>query len=199
MSIATFSDLKTALNNADGWLHRTYSDAKLEEFISLAEANFDRSLRVRQMETAFSGTLASGLVARPADLVAVKALWSDSNKYPPVEQKSLEFVMKTPSDGAIPQYYAWDRDSFHFNTQSGSVAGVYYASIDRLSSTTTTNWLLTFAPDLYIAGVVAEAHQYAMNPEAGNWVAKTEALIARLNARDMTDRFSGNSLVVRAA
>lgn len=199
MTISTVSDLKAALNGGAGWLHRDYSDAKLNEFISLAEAKFNRLLRVRQMEASFTGTISSGLVTRPADLVAVKAMWSDSNRYPSVEQKSLEYVLQNGSDGSIPLFYAWERSYFRFNTQSGSVAGVYYEQIDGLTDTNTTNWLLAFAPDLYIAAVIAEHAQYAIDPSALEWASKTAGLIDSLNAKDATDRFSGNSLVVRTA
>ena len=199
MSFTTFSTFKTALNGASGWLHRQYSDAKLEEFIALAEAQMNRLLRVRQMETSFTGTLSAGLVTRATDLVAVKALWSTTNRTPPVEQKSLEFVLQHPSEGSIPQYYAWDRDSFRFNSQSGSVAGVYYASIPALSDSEPTNWPLTYAPDVYLAAVIAEHLNHTLDPSATDGFAKARALIEALNTRDAADRFSGNSLVVRSA
>lgn len=199
MSITTFSELKTALNGADGWLHRTYSDTRLEELIALAESKFNRFLRVRQMEASFTGTISSGLVTRPTDMVGIKAIWSSSNNYPPIEQKSLEYVLQHGSDGSIPQYYAWDRSSLHFNTQSGSVAGVYYEQIDALTSTNTTNWLLSFAPDLYLAGVNAEHLQYSLDPSAPDGLAKMMGLIESLNTKDSQDRFSGNSLVARVA
>jgi hypothetical protein len=199
MSITTFAELKTALNGASGWLHRQYTDDKLEEFITLAEAQMNRLLRVRQMETSFTGTLAAGLVTRETDLVAVKAIWSTSNNTPPIEQKSLEFVLQHPSEGSIPQYYAWDRASFRFNSQSGSVAGVYYAQIPALSDSNTTNWLLSYAPDVYLAAVIAEHLNYTLDPSAMDGFAKARALIEALNTRDAADRFSGNSLVVRSA
>ena len=199
MSITTFATLKTALSGASGWLHRQYTDDKLAEFIALAEAQMNRVLRVQQMETAFTGTLSSGLVTRPADLVAVKAMWSDTNKNPPVQQKSLEYVLQNPSDGSIPQFYAWDRTYWRFNTQSGSVAGVYYAQIPALSDSTTTNWLLDYAPDVYLAAVIAEHLNYTLDPSAVDGFAKARALMDALNNRDAADRFSGNSLVVRTA
>ena len=199
MSFTTFSTFKTALNGASGWLHRQYSDDKLNEFIALAEAQMNRLLRVRQMETSFTGTLAFGLVTRETDLVAVKAIWSTSNNTPPIEQKSLEYVLQHPSEGSIPKYYAWDRDSFRFNSQSGTVAGVYYAAIPALSDSAPTNWLLTYAPDVYLAAVIAEHLNFTLDPSAVDGFAKARAPIEGLNTRDAADRFSGNSLVVRKA
>jgi hypothetical protein len=197
MSITTYSELKTALTN---WTHRPDSDDRLSEFITLAEARINRGLRVRQMEEEFPSTaISSYLVTRPTDAVAFKALWSDTNRTPAVEQKSLEFVMSHSSDGAIPQYYAWKTDSLRFNTSSGTVAGVYYQAIPALSASAPTNWLLTLAPDLYLKAAMTEAYQYALDPLSIEYEARTLALIEELNTRDSKDRFSGNSLVVRTA
>lgn len=197
MTIATYAELKTAVAN---WTHRADADARVSEFVVLAEARLNTKLRVRQMEAALASTaLASGLITRPTDAVAFRALWSDSNTYPPVEQKSLEYVLQHGSDGSIPQFYAWDRTYLRFNTLAGNVAGVYYESIDALSDVNTTNWLLTARPDVYLACAIAEAYQYSLDPAAGEWIAKSEALIEEMNTRDQRDRFSGNSLVVRIA
>ena len=195
MTIATYSDLKTAIGN---WTHRSESDDRVAEFIALAEAKLNRELRVRQMETALASTaLSSGLITRPTDAVGFKALWSDTDNYPPVEQKSLEFVLSHDSDGSVPRYYAWDRDYLHFDTSSGTVAGVYYTAIAALTTTNTTNWLLTAHPDVYLMTALAEFGRYSGHKNALQWIAESKALMAELNAHDSKNRFSGNSLTVR--
>lgn len=200
MSFTNYANLIASINGESGWLHRTYSTDKLDEFIALAEARINEKLRVRQMEAALASTsISAGLITRPTDAVAFKALWSDSNRYPPVEQKSLEFVLQNGSDGSVPQFYAWDRTFLRFNTQSGSVAGVYYQAVPALSSGSPTNWLLTARPDIYLAAIAAEAYQYSRDVEAPNWIAKSEALMEEMNTRDANRRMSGNSLVVRVA
>lgn len=48
MAISTYSELQTAVAN---WLDRDDLTARIPEFISLAEARFNRDLRIRAMET----------------------------------------------------------------------------------------------------------------------------------------------------
>ena len=48
MAISTFAELKTAAAN---WLDRSDLTDRIPEFIALAEARFNRVLRIRDMET----------------------------------------------------------------------------------------------------------------------------------------------------
>jgi len=48
MAISTFAELKTAAAN---WLDRSDLTDRIPEFIALAEARFNRILRIRDMET----------------------------------------------------------------------------------------------------------------------------------------------------
>lgn len=198
MSITTYSELKTAVAN---WTKRTDLASVSGDFVTLAETKLNRRLRCWQQETAFaSSSIASGLVARPADLVAFKSLNNNTNCKTPIEQKSLEFVTANSSDGSVPMYYAWETSNIRFNTQSGTVFGVYYSTIDALSDSNTTNWLLTLAPDIYLAAVIAESYYYQLDEtRATFWEGRRDQLIEELQVRDKEDRLSGNSLVMRVA
>ena len=57
MAINTYSTLQTAVAN---WLDRNDLTDRIPEFISLAEATFNRTLRLRAMETTVSDTTPSG-------------------------------------------------------------------------------------------------------------------------------------------
>jgi hypothetical protein len=204
MSISTFSELKTAIAS---WLHRSDLTSQIPDAITFAEAKFNRRIRVRQMETAMAATsIVSGLVTRPTGLLEVKALWNTDEAKTRVEAKPLEYVLSQKWTGyglsttdATAAYYAWDRTYFRFNTDSGEVEGTYYASIDALSDSTTTNWLLTASPDLYLAASLAEIFLLNMEEErAALWTSKANALIEELNRVDQRARFSGNGLAVKA-
>lgn len=198
MAISTYAELSAAIA---GWDKRTDLISLHDEFIALAEAEINRLLRVSQMETALAATsIASGVIARPADLVAFKSLTNTNNNRTPVEQKSLEYVRSHPSDGSIPIYYAWEAGNLRFNTESGEVSGVYYASVPALTSVADTNWLLTNSPDLYLMACLAESYAYQFdNERAAFYEAKRDRLIEKLNIADQRNRFSGNSLVARVA
>src|SRR5947208_15315764 len=65
MTIATYSDLQTAVGN---WLDHSLFAARVPDFITLFEAAANRRLRVRQQEAAASLTPgADGSVSIPAD------------------------------------------------------------------------------------------------------------------------------------
>ncbi len=70
MALATYSDLKTSLAN---WLNRTDLTTEIaEDFIVLAEKDFNSKLRVRKMITQSSITVDSELVALPTGFLQVR-------------------------------------------------------------------------------------------------------------------------------
>jgi hypothetical protein len=197
MSISTFAELKTAIAS---WLHRSDLTSQIPDAITFAEAKFNRRLRVKDMETAMASTaISSGLVTRPTGLVAVKALWNDDDYNTRIEAHSLDYVLSERDSGcSTARYYAWDRTYFHFDVDSGTVEGVYYTAITALSDGATTNWLLTAAPDLYLAASLAEIYLLNLEEErAALWTSKANALIDELNKRDQTNKYSGNPLAIR--
>ena len=57
MAINTYGTLQTAVAN---WLDRDDLSARIPEFIALSEAIFNRTLRIRAMETTVSDNTPSG-------------------------------------------------------------------------------------------------------------------------------------------
>ena len=67
MSIATYSDLQTAIAS---WIARQDLAANIPDFIALFESVANRRLRLRQQESAATLTPSSGVAALPADYLA---------------------------------------------------------------------------------------------------------------------------------
>jgi hypothetical protein len=198
MSIANFTELKSALAS---WAHRSDLTSQIPDAITFAEAKFNRRLRVRQMEAAMSATsISSGLISRPSDLLAVKAMWNTDTCKTLVEARPLDYVMHTyDSGGSIAHFYAWDRTYFRFEVDTGEVQAVYYESIDALSDGAPTNWLLTANPDLYLSAALAELYLLIHEEDRATlWESKANARIDEMNRQDQRDRFSGQPLAVRA-
>ena len=66
MAISTYSELQTAAAN---WLDRSDLSDRIPEFIALAEARFNRILRIRDMETVSTAiSTAAGTGYLPLDL-----------------------------------------------------------------------------------------------------------------------------------
>jgi hypothetical protein len=194
MALTTYAGLQTAVAQ---YLHRSDLGAVIPDCITLAEERMNRVLRVRQMETALADTaIADGIVATPADTLAVKTLWVVGFEKSPLLSSSFEFIKSRGAEG-VPAYFAWQGDSFHFDG-SGTVAGVLYAKIPALSESDTSNWLLAAHPSAYLNGTLLEAAIYLRDEAAIAFhEARFTQVLDAIAGGDMRDRFSG-PLVVRA-
>jgi hypothetical protein len=171
------------------WAHRSDLAPLLPQFVRFAEIKAQRRLRVRQMESALpASAITAGVVARPADVVAVKALWRTDSPQTPLEARSLDFVIsRQPS--AMARFYAWDGPNWRFDG-TGSVTGVYYAAIPPLTGA--ANWLLTADPQTYLYGTLAEVAGYTQDDaNQGKYEALFVRSIDELNRADQLDRHSG--------
>lgn len=194
MSVTTYAELKSAIAS---WANRTDLTTQLDDFVTLAEAKINRRLRVNEMETALAETaIASDVVARPAGMVAIKAIWVTGANQRTLEQKTLEYIVRQPSSSSTPQFYAWSAANLHFYPSSGSVAAVYYTKVPALSAG--VNWLLTACPDLYLWASLEQAAIFLRDTEAlGIMGGKADSLIEELNGRSVANQISGGPLVAR--
>lgn len=153
-----------AILSADvqSWAARTDIATKIPTMVSLFEARLNRSMRVRQMEAAFSGTIVDNLIALPAGWLEFKRLWAVGHERQTLQPQTLERVV-LDTEG-VPNYYATDGTNVRFNG-TGDIAGVYYTEVPSLY-TNGWNWLSVLAYDAYLFGVLAEVATYMRDPEA---------------------------------
>ena len=174
MALDTFSGLKTTI--AD-YLNRDDLTSIIPSFISIAEAKFNRKLRVRQMVKRATATLDTAFFAFPSDFLQAKEFQLNTN---PITY--LEFVTEKQGDlmrqDAIiapgkPKYYTIVGTQLEvIATPDSSYTGelTYYGKIPALSDSNTSNWLLAYAPDLYLYGALVEATPYLKDDERlGTW------------------------------
>jgi hypothetical protein len=172
------------------WCKRSDALALLPDFVALAEAKFNRLLRVRAMYQPITGTIDSNSeIALPAGFLAIKSLWPTATPQGLLTEQALETVMATPRNGAMPTNYAVLNTALRFNG-GGDVTGVYYQSIPSLQ-TASNNWLDTLAPDLYLYAVLAEAYIYFEDPKISAFVGQRDLILQEIIDNDMRDRFSG--------
>jgi hypothetical protein len=75
---------------------------------------------------------------------------------------------------------------------------IYRANLPPLSAANESNWLLAFAPDAYLYGVLMEAAPYlADDDRIGVWAAGVQSAFADLNALNDTAEFNAGPLVIR--
>jgi hypothetical protein len=165
MALATFSDLKSA---AADWINRADLTAVIPTFITLAEAKFNRELRLRDMLVRAEATTSNEFVAVPADFLENYSLELNMAQIGP--QQSLAFigpleakVLKANKAVGKVRYYTIIDGAFELlpaPTTDTDVILTYYQKIPALSDTATTNWLLTKSPDLYLYSTLLEAAPY---------------------------------------
>ncbi len=172
------------------WNKRTDQTARLSSFVALAEARFNRRLRVRQQEAALSGTTdGDGLLALPSDFLAAKSIWAPNYEADPFDVQSLDYVIANRRLGA-PTAYAIGSTSITFNG-AGDVEGVYFAAVPGLVSNG-SNWLSVAAYDAYLFGALAEAALDAFDEARSlSLYGRADAVIAEVISNDQRDRFSG--------
>jgi hypothetical protein len=195
VSITNYAELQTAIQN---WSNKTNVAAKVPDFITLAEAKFNRRLRTRWQETTLAPTVIDSdyHIAIPATCAAVKSLWRDADPTWRIEQKDLSYVVEHRDQGGLPKYYAWDGSNWTFDGSADDITGTYFLKIPSLSAG--VNWLITSHPDLYLWGGLEQCAIYLRDIEgASAWKAMAEALIDELNGVSVADQLSGGTLVAR--
>lgn len=195
MALANYSDLLSAVS---GWLNRGSDlDSRIPDFIKLAEAEFNRTLRTIEMEATATSVLSSDSTAVPADFLGLRALSIDNTALeyvPPAE------IFDDESTGGYPTRYTVSDGRFIFRPAptSGTVEITYYQSIPALTSGNTTNWLMTRWPDLYLFATCAQAEFYLVNDaRVPLWKARAEEIIEQINQQTLSERHGGRRLATR--
>ncbi len=194
----------TLLTQVTAWLHRG-SDAALaveaEELVQFGELRIYRDLRVRQMETALSDTIASGVIAVPTGYIEMKHARIDGTPTQKLIRKDAEWIYHnypSRSAGGKPSHFAREGSNLIFGPYPDSnytVKGSYYKRLDPLSVSNTSNWLITDAPDLILFAALCEAEPYRANDErTALWEKKYDQIKVRVQREDDNEEFSGSPL-----
>jgi hypothetical protein len=142
-------------------MHRTDLSASIPTFISLAEAELNRDLRVRQMEVDLALTsITDNMITLATDIVDVKSLWVPGFEGTPLEPNGFDAVLANGLTGRPTMYARKGAKGVFFNG-SGDVKGVVFQKIPGLGDSTPENWLLDEHPDVYLYGSLKQAAIYA--------------------------------------
>jgi hypothetical protein len=178
--MTTYTQLLADLQD---WSVRTDIAAKVPTMVGLFETRVNRTLRTRQMEASFAGTIANNVVALPAGWLEFKRIWPDAEPKSTIHPQTLELVRERIE--GVPTLYATDGTNVRFNG-AGAVTGVYFQAIPGLVANG-TNWLCTVAYDAYLFGVLAEIADYMKDDAAmAKYFARSNAVlddIAGVNMR----------------
>lgn len=162
MAISTYAELSAAIGT---WGQRTYTMAKTDDFIALSEARFNRVLgsNYRRKTTATITTDSNGEGTIPSDCVNLVSMTRDVLGSIPLKQVSWNaLIARNPyEDADDAQVFAVRGTVVRVSpVTTDNFNAVYWAKLTGLSASNTTNWLLTLAPDVYLAMCAAMARAF---------------------------------------
>lgn len=201
MAITTYAELQVAVAN---WLDRSDLTTRIPEFIAMAEAQVNRTLRITRMinqDTAILGTdnryssvpddyleAITYTVSRTADRL-------DPWRLEPAPIAVLAGYRAANDGPRPPRFYATmsltgiGRDFEHYPTPDTNYYATlnYYARLPALSNTVASNWLLADAPDAYLYGALLQAAPFLRDAEyAQVWNAGFQNALDGLRSMDRT-------------
>jgi hypothetical protein len=201
MAISTYVELQAAAAN---WLARDDLTLRIPEFITLAEAKFNRVLFHPRMETRDTLTVNTLLtdpefLDLPTDFQTMRMVRLPDE----VGKPRLQFMSQTQMDdyrysrdnvAGTPVYFTIVGDQIELAptpNEDMDVEVLYRANIPALADNS-VNWLLTMAPDLYLYGTLLEAAAYNPgDPRITIWAAGFQEVMDQLNT--LGDRQSFDS------
>lgn len=202
MAITNYSELQTAVGS---WLNRSDLSSNIPDFITLAEASFNRVLRTRNQITRATSSVNAQYVALPTDLIELFNIQINTDPIKRLEQVSLDKaddLRSSNSSSGTPAYFAITGNNIELiptPNDTKTIEIIYYAKITALSSTNTTNWLLDNYPDIYLYGTLVQAEPFLMNDERlGTWGTLLSKAQEELRVSDERSQTEGGTLVMRA-
>jgi hypothetical protein len=203
MALSTYTELKTSIGD---WLNRSDLTTAIPDFISLAEAQIERTLRTRQMIVRANASFDAQYGAVPSDFLETKSLKLTSTN----PQTPLQFLSIDALDNEAANYTASGKPKF-FGVVGGQFRIVptpdanytteltYYAKLTKLSSSVASNWLLASSPDIYLYGSLLQAAPYLQDDaRIQTWATLYERALNDLQTADDRGASSGGALLTRA-
>jgi hypothetical protein len=198
-----YTELQDAI--AD-WLNRVGSPelaARAPDFIKMAEARFNRKLRVRQNEKRATAILDAGFITLPADWLEAKAIRLVVDDKPVrLELGTSEQLDQARRDASTvgttkPYLYRFIGNQIEVAPYVSGEATMeleYYYKIPDLA-TNSTNWLLTEWPDLYLYGALQHSAPYLRDDQRlQTWAGIYNTLWTELTEADDKATHSGSLL-----
>jgi hypothetical protein len=195
MSLSTYTELKTSIAN---WSHRSDLANVIPDFITVCEANFNRRLRIAQMEVRSTAPFDEAYEDLPEDFLELREVKISSEpvrslKYLTPQQMTEGYPTVT---SGVPEFYTIVDTQIRVNRLPTSTVEIaYYVKIPALTDVAPTNWILTNHPDVYLYGSLAAVETFLKNDERRMmWQGMCDAALKQIDEADKRARWSGSSL-----
>ena len=204
MPITNYNELKSSI--AD-FLNRDDLTSTIPTFVSLAEADFNRTVRHWRQEKRSTAEIDTQYSGFPNDFLEPIRFHSEANG------KLLELVsvsemqnLRFANNNTLgkPEFYAITAGEFEvYPTPDSSYSAelYYYSKLDALSDSTATNWMLTNFPDAYLYGALLHSAPYlADDARVSVWAALHQKVINDINTESERTKVgsSGRRIKIRS-
>jgi len=204
MALTTYTELKSSLAN---WLNRSDLTTEIgDDFIKLAEADFNSKLRVRAMIDQVSITVDAETVALPTDFLQIRDFYilAGQTKTPLVyaTPASMDATSGTSTTGR-PASFTILGDTIRFSPKPDATYTAkmnYFKKFPALSSSVATNYILKSHPAIYLYGSLFHAANFlgGINPQQVQiWQQMFGTAMERLELNNREDEYNGSPLQVR--
>ena len=195
MALSTATELEAVI--AD-YLNRSDLTAIIKDWIVLAEAEFNRTLRVREMSVRTRAPLDSQYVKLPDDFLGMRNIELVTDPVTPLEYRNpqnLDNYRSGDSTGK-PLFYTVIQNVIEVAPAPDGeyqLEILYYQKIKPLASNT-TNFILENHPDAYIFGVLMQSPVYLGHDErVAVWAGRYQQIINQITTSDEKASFSGST------
>lgn len=154
MTLANYADLQAAAVN---WMERAGQAGAVADWIALAEAKLNRRLGAVETDATLSGTIGS----RSIDIAGLSMVQPIALFLAPIGQN--EELLTPKADGTFtyrsgtgrPRFWAIDGQRIDFDCPLSVAWPLRFRYRERFSlAQSSTNWLLTNHPDVYLAATL---------------------------------------------
>jgi hypothetical protein len=170
MAINNYTQLQTEIAN---YLDRTDLGSEILDFIKIAEGRLNRNLRLLQMEqesTTVYTTTTSRFIAYPTNFIELLDLRIKETSEADTKYKELRYIAPQQiharySTAGHPEWYTL-RDQIEIDRIADKSYTLKMHFFKRWNiAGTTTSWLLSNYPDVYLYGSLLAAEPYSKNDQ----------------------------------
>lgn len=199
MALNNYTNLKAAVEN---WSHREDIVDHLDDFIKIAETQFYKTLRLKDMITTETSSTGTGdrVQALPTRfLETIRYDMTVSGERYLVDFRTNEQMVIRSGTGTPAYYTITSQVEYDIEPDLDYTTNhIHYAKLAALDSTNSTNAILTNYPDVYLYGCLWALFQWARNTEQESlYLAKLTGAISDANEVDIKGRYGVSMQKVR--
>tara|TARA_Y100000310_G_C20692113_1_gene823008 strand:- start:1135 stop:1761 length:627 start_codon:yes stop_codon:yes gene_type:complete len=193
------------ISSVQDTLNRSDLDSVVPDWIEMAEAEFNRVLRIRQMYARATATASTQFVSLPTDFLEMRNIQIDSS--PPF---ALEYLTPERMDDIRYDNNNPTGKPFYYTIQGSTVELYktpdtsytlqigYFQKVDALSASNTSNFILDNWPDLYLYQTLTHSSPYLMEDERTPvWETRASKIMGELMIQDENTKYSGSTVKMR--